>query len=235
LDLLDAVRDLQSAGHPVTLESIARRLEVYGIHVPPSAVHVSSMRLWLEKAGVFRSLYEIAELRVEELVGASPSDLEALAGLDELQRDFLKALATLGEGPHEASRIREHARSLYGTDFPYKSMPKAVLDSLQIRGYIKTTKTTGGRGAKSYTVEMTDRIRDEYFIPLMDYAENAANLHLRGILRKPLTQLVSDLAADDRDVKGRALEALAVRLRSAGGIGVSCVAAPEPTNGWGGS
>jgi len=53
LAFLETLTMMQISGEPITLHTLARQLEQRGLHVPRGSVHLSSMRLWLAKAGVF--------------------------------------------------------------------------------------------------------------------------------------------------------------------------------------
>ena len=52
LNLVQTAEDMRSHGERFDLVTFRRRLEERGLRIPRGAVHMSSMRLWLEKAGV---------------------------------------------------------------------------------------------------------------------------------------------------------------------------------------
>ncbi len=212
LDLLRTIEAIQAAGERVTLESISRELRTRGIKMPWGGMHISGMRGWLEKAGVFRSRWQIDGSRMQELLGASRDVIASAEEFTIEQRAFLRALSNLDTGEAVPWRsVTQYASALYGIEFPQKSFPKQVLFSLRDSGLIEILKTTSGRGAKPYLVKLTDQVRRERVEPLVTALSSAASLPPKGI-RRPLDEIVRDLTNDDRAVKGKALEYLAARL-----------------------
>jgi len=55
LPLVETVAVMHAAGENISLPTLRRRLQQRGLYVPRGSVHLSSMRLWLAKAGVFDS------------------------------------------------------------------------------------------------------------------------------------------------------------------------------------
>ena len=98
LNLVQCIQDMQVAGETVTLNKLREWLAERGINFPPGGKHPSIMRLWLEKASVFVSGWRIDEDRLQDVLGTSTDNLEALAGLTREQKAFLKTVANL-HGP----------------------------------------------------------------------------------------------------------------------------------------
>ena len=215
MTLVQCVLDIQAAGETVTLVKLREWLEERGVHFPRGGKHPSIMRLWLEAAGVFAANWLVNEARLQEIAQTSSEELEVLAGFSLEQRAFLKTLVNIGSaGPHLSNDIEKLATATYGVKFNEKSLPKQVLYPLEVAGYIALTRGTkaGGRGAKPFFVEPTDRLVADLINPLLDQLEKQSESDLRPLLRKPLGDIVAELDSADRHVRGLALEALAFKL-----------------------
>ncbi len=212
--LVQCIRDMTVAGEAVNLTSLRQSLADRGIHYPPGGKHPSMMRLWLERAGVFiGSRWQIDDLKLRAVLGVNPGDFGVLGHFTNEQRAFLLALANSGSNdPQPANEIAKLAAATYGVKFPEKSLPKLVLNALVDAGYITATKTTGGRGAKPFLITPTDKLAADVITPLLDQLKDQTDPKLLDLLRKPLPEIVIEIASEDRHVGGLALEALAFKL-----------------------
>lgn len=172
------------------------------------------MRLWLEKAGVFvGGRWQVNEIRLKKVLGADPDDFAILAHLTTEQQAFIKALANTGiKTPQPANVITKLASATYGVKFPEKSLPKLVLHALVEAGYIKTTKTTEGRGAKPFLVQPTAKLQVDIVLPMLEQLKQRTDPKLLDLLRRPLTDVMAHLDSKDKYKAGLALEALAFHL-----------------------
>lgn len=212
--LVQCIRDMTIAGEEVNLSTLRQGLAERGVHYPPGGKHPSIMRLWLEKAGVFvGKRWQIDEIRLQEVLGTNTDEYSSLASLTHEQRAFLRALANTGRTDLQpANEIARLAEATYGVRFPEKSLPKLVLNPLMEAGYITTTKTTKGRGAKPFLIAPTEKLVTEIVTPLLDQLKNQTDPKLIALLRKPLAEILVELDSDDRYIAGLALEALAFKL-----------------------
>ncbi len=212
--LVQCIRDMSAAGEDVDLMSLRRALAERGIDYPGGGKHPSMMRLWLGKAGIFvGSRWQIDEIRLQEVLGANPELYRELAGLTVEQKAFLRALANTGSSePQPANEIVRLAEANYGVRFPEKSLPKLVLAALENAGYILATKTTDGRGAKPFMVTPTEKVTAELIEPLFNQLRQQTDPKLLALLRKPLSEILTELSSEDRHISGLALEALAFKL-----------------------
>lgn len=215
MTLVQCVQDMQAAAEKVTLVKLRQWLKERGIHFPRGGKHPSMMRLWLEKAGVFSSGWSVNERRLKEVTGVSADEFEALAVLTQEQKAYLKTLANLGgSGSYQSNDVEKLARATYGVRFNEKNLPKQVLYPLEEAGYITLTRGTKekGRGAKPFLVTPDERLRLDVLLPLLEQIEEQVLPDLRPFLRRPLSEILDELDADDKHVRGLALEALALRL-----------------------
>jgi site-specific DNA-methyltransferase (cytosine-N4-specific) len=215
MTLVQCVQDIQAAGEAVDLVKLREWLEERGIHFPRGGKHPSMMRLWLEKAGVFTSGWNVSVARLKELVGASTEEIEALAGLSAEQRAFLKTLANMAsQGPFPSNEIERLATATYGVRFNEKALPKQVLYPLEKAGFVTLARGTkaAGRGAKPFAVQPTSKLQKEILTPLLEQLEKQTSSDLRPLLRKPMRDILGDLKAGDTHTRGLALEALAFKL-----------------------
>jgi site-specific DNA-methyltransferase (cytosine-N4-specific) len=189
-------------------------LEERGVHFPRGGKHPSMMRLWLAKAGVIiGARWQVNSIRLRAVLGVDPADFPVLARFTSQQRAFLLALANTGvSAPQPANEIARLAAATYGVRFPDKSLPKDVLNALQSAGYIETTKTTTGRGAKPFSVIPTEKLKAEILGPLLDQLKNQVDPKLLELLTKPLAEILDEITSEHRYTSGLALEALAFKL-----------------------
>jgi hypothetical protein len=221
LTLIQCLKDMELGGEAVTLVSLRQWLDERGVHFPRGGKHPSMMRLWLEKAGVFSSGWRVNEDRVKELTGTSTEDLEVLSQASPEQRAFLKALANLGsDAVYFSNEIEKLASITYGVEFNEKGLARDVLYPLESAGFITLERGTKepGRGAKPFVVTPTAKFQAEVLLPILEQIEQQTHADLRPLLRKPLTDVLSELDHDHKHIRGLALEALAIRLMRTVGL-----------------
>jgi hypothetical protein len=154
----------------------------------------------------------------------SDAEIEIFAELPDDQRSFLKALANMPMAdipdtmPILASDVVDYASTLYGTVFNEKGLVRATLLPLQEAGFItvdKPPKATGEEAGtrrivsgKSSLIYRTEKFSNDCLVPLVEKL-TGTGLAVRQLMRKPLQEILAELTSTDRNVKGRALEALA--------------------------
>ena len=215
MNLVQCLLDMWAAGEDIDLNKLRRWLDERGINVPRGGKHMSTMRLWLEKAGVFVSGYRVNQERLNEVLGLNVEEFEVLATLSAEQKAYLKALANVGGGgPHLSNDIERLAASTYGISFNEKNLPKQVLYPLHEAQYITLERGTkqSGRGAKPFLVTATAKLAADIITPLIEQLEKQTQADLRPLLRKPLKEIREELDSEDRHIRGLALEALAFKL-----------------------
>ena len=214
LPLLEAIRDEMKAGRRPTLETIRPALEARGATMPRGSKHVSTMRSWLQVAGVLDAGWKINELRVEEILGLSLDDVDTLAGLSVLQRHFLRALALRATEPppYLSNEIISAAERLSQQRFPEKSGQSKIIEPLVRAGLITATRTTGGRGARAFEIAPTDKFKADLLEPVLAQLERGADADLIRFLRMPIRSVLEGLEAPTTHERGLALEALTILL-----------------------
>ncbi len=211
---------MQTAGEKITLHTLRKRLEQRGLHIPRGAVHLSSMRLWLAQAGLFDAsvkggprLYQVDQLRLNEVLGIGLDAIDNLTQLNAGQRAFLRALTRIAEpDPLVANKVADLASMLYAVEYNHKELPKSVLFPLRDLEYIQATKTTAGRGAKPYEVSRTPKFHQEISEPILTAATEKAGLVPKEVFELPLSQILADIKSPNKHIKGKALELLAIYL-----------------------
>ena len=212
-DLVQTILDMERAHEEVRLLTIHARLADRGIRFSASGTYISGMRLWLEKAGIFSEGYNVDIERLEHLMGATTAQVDILANLETEQRDFLKALASLGDtSANPSNEVAKLANRLYGTVFDPKALPGKVLSPLEDAGFIAVERSTEGRGAKPHLVKPTAGFTREVILPLLEAASIGLDSRLREMLYRPLAEIIDELDSEDKNIKGKALEALVLRL-----------------------
>lgn len=216
--LVETILAMQTAGEEITLHTLHQQLEQRGLQVPRGAVHLSSMRLWLAQAEVFdptvssgARLYQVDQARLNSILGIGLDEIEQLTNLNRSQRSFLRALVRIAEpDPHIANEVADLATALYSVQFNHKELPQSVLFPLRELGYIEVMKSTEGRGAKPYKVVRTAKFNGEISDPILSTAAERAKLVPVELFKRPLKDILHDLKSEDRYIKGRGLELLAI-------------------------
>ena len=215
MNFVQCILDMQAAGEDINLNTLRRGLEERDLAVPRGGKHMSTLRLWLEKASVFVSRYRVDQSRLNEILGVKLEEFEAIATFTPEQRAYLKTLANMGGGgPHASNDVERLATATYGIAFNEKGLPKQVLYPLQDAGYVDLERGTkqAGRGAKPFLVTATDKLAADVITPLIEQIEQQSHADLRPLLRKPLTEIRQELGSKNRHIRGLALEALAFKL-----------------------
>ena len=215
MNFVQCVLDIEAAGDDITLITLRRGLGERGIRVPRGGKHMSTLRLWLEKAGVFISGYRVDPSRLNEVLGVTVEEFEALTTFTPEQRAYLKTLANMdAAGPHPSNDIEKLATATYGVIYNEKSLPQQILYPLRDAGYIELERGTRsqGRGAKPFPVTTTDMLETDVVEPLIEQLERQTQADLRPLLRKPFDEILAELTAGDSHIRGLALEALAFKL-----------------------
>jgi site-specific DNA-methyltransferase (cytosine-N4-specific) len=216
--LVETLDAMQSAGEKITLYDLRKRLEQRTLYVPRGTVHLSSMRLWLAQAGVFDPavkgglrLYQVDKARLNQILGIGLDAIDLLTQLNAAQRAFLRALACItGPDPLISNKVADMASAYYAVEYNHKELPKSVVFPLRDLGYIQATKSTTGRGGKSYEISRTDKFYQEISEPILEAAAEKAKLVPIELFQQPLSQILVDLKSSDKHVKGKALELLAI-------------------------
>jgi hypothetical protein len=167
-NFVQCILDMHAAAEEINLNKLRHWLKERGISVPRGAKHMSTLRLWLEKAGVFISGYRVDKDRLETILGIGVEELEALAAFTPEQKAYIKALANIGaSGPHPSNEIEKLAAATYGVNFNEKSLPKQILYPLRDAGYVALARGTRetGRGAKPFLVTATEKFASDLIGP----------------------------------------------------------------------
>ena len=207
MNFVQCLLDMQAASEKIDLTTLRRSLAERGIVIPRGGKHMSTLRLWLEKAGVFVSGYRVDRDRLHEILNFTVEEFETLATFSREQQAYLKALANVdGGGPHLSNDIEKLAAATYGVTFNEKNLPQQILYPLRDAGYISLARGTKavGRGAKPFRVTATDKLAADVITPLFAQLEQQLQADLRPLLRKPLHDIRKDLESQDRHVRGLA-------------------------------
>lgn len=206
--LLECLSDMQRAGEVPTLPAIREALEERGVHTSIAGKSISLLRVWLAKAGLFRSRWVPNTKAYHELLGRTEEEIASLSELTDGQKAVLRMLASLGPGHYDSSDLRKATEKAYAVRLNEKQFPKDVLYRLRDLGYVTLTRK-GGRGW-SLDVEPTAMLDDEVVIPLLDQL-GGLNARLQALVRMSVAEIVDRLDADKHE-KGLALEALGFKL-----------------------
>lgn len=209
---LTCLQDLQKAEKKITLTTMKKGLEARGLTYPKGGKHPSIMRLWLDKVGLVNKQWEVNSDVLNQILG-SEDKTSVLSELDNLQIAFLKTLINSGiKAPQPASDIVKLAQNVYGLEFPEKSLPKLVLNKLADSNLIVIQKSTKGRGAKPFLVQLHPDANPEIILPTLAQLKKRLSKKLLDLISKPMSEILDEMKSRDTYISGLALEALAFKL-----------------------
>lgn len=218
LRVVEAIQQMQYEGLAVTGDSLAEYLTNQGFRVGEHNTQINTLRMWLAKAGLFASttsrgsgVWEVDPLRKRALLGLDDEEIAALVELNEQQRAFALTLCALE--PKNwilASGVRNLAETNYDVRFDRGNLrpvlePLAKLELIDFR----SGGTSGGKAAK---VRITDTFRKEVLEPFLETTVKTLDTLLMSYFRQAPAEIYANLESTDKHLKGKALEAYAVRI-----------------------
>ena len=213
LRIVEAVREMRMDGRAITGDSLAEYLTDQGFPVTIHNTAINSIRMWLEKAGVFAPrTWNVDESRLEHLIGLDGKEIAALVGLSEEQQAFLRAVCRINpSGQVSAADVREVAEQILGRRIARDSLPKRVLVDLKALGYIDFLSggTAGGKAAKLWTLP---KFRTNILEPFLSDAVKCLNPELTAYYQTNPSRIYQELSSPDKTKKGRALEKYAIHI-----------------------
>lgn len=226
LRVLEGIKQMQSdlaAGlspTDVTGDTLARYLTQNGLAVTEHNTAINTMRLWLEKAGIFKdkqsrsSPWDIDETRRREVLGIADETLDAIVALDQSQRDFLQALCKVDPADWlKASEIRDLAEltAQSKVTFSRASLPKQILEPLASAGLVEW-RSRGTRGGKTAELRTTDKFSAEVLRPFLARTTASLDPAVTRYYKMRSEDIFAALDSPDIYQKGQALEAFAIHI-----------------------
>ena len=220
LRVLQGIEEMQRNGENVTGDSLARHLTQQGFNVGEHNTQINSLRMWLAEAGVFprdsrsERAWVADKAVVERITGLSDDAIGILAGLEPQQAAFVEALCAVGERPHyRAADIRTLAESRSPhVRFDRGSLPLDILEPLEAAGLITFTTGKGTRGGKSAVLKLTPAFKKDVLSTFVTRTIATLDPVVSAYFKKNPAEVMADLNSRDTGKKGRALEAVAIRV-----------------------
>ena len=210
MSLLKAIESINTRGDKPQIESIAYELQEMGYALSPNAIYTSTMRKWLDLAGVFKREYEINWDVVSDLLEIDKDYIDELYTLTSEQKYFLLAMIHLGLDQWTLSnQVVKYVTSIYKVRLTSKMRVQEIIDPLTRSGLIESRKSTEGRGAKSHYVKLSSKAQSELVSKLLDTIAEITDLS-QTELNRSFESVVVDLDHQDKHIKGKALELLAI-------------------------
>lgn len=213
LIFVETLRRMYLNGDSLTNANINIALIHQGFQLQQTSNNAQVMKLWLSEAGIILGDWKINEIALKELMGIESSDIALFKELTPEQYYFLLALCnTASNVPLVATDIRNLATASFNVDFDEKAFASKVIKPLHDKGLIVAQKTTEGRGAKPYMVELTEKTKQEVIAPLLTQFKNQLGNALADAYCKTFSDLRSEIDSENTYVKGLALEAFAIKV-----------------------
>lgn len=199
---------------PITGDTLAAYLSDQGFKVTVHNTAINTMRLWLEKAGVFgtgANIWSVNSTEKERLLGVSNNEISALVNLSVEQRAFLVALCRINpKGPYLAATVRDVAETIIGHIMDRSSLPK-LMQPIKNAGFIDF-ESGGTKSGKSARVWTTSQFKSDILEPFLTRAIDQLDAVLTDYYKRDLEQIYRDLDSDNTFVKGQALEAYIIQI-----------------------
>jgi DNA modification methylase len=212
MSLLKAIEAINSRADKPELQIIAYELQEMGYQLDPKAIYISTMRQWLELAGVFERQYEINWDIVAELLELDQDYIDQLYTLTPEQKYFLLAMIHLDiQELTPSNKIADYVTSVYKVRLPEKLLVKAIIEPLVKLRLIEAQKSTTGRGGGRIgtAIKLTEKARIDLVSCLIKSIADLTELS-QTELNRSFEDVVNDLDSNDKFVKGKALELLAI-------------------------
>jgi Restriction endonuclease len=204
----------------ITGDSLAAYLtRQKGFPVGEHNTQINSFRMWLAKAGVFAENARSDDgwipnmAVVESLIGLDQETMGLLAAMEMHQLAFIRALCATADKPeYVAADVRALAEARDpSVRFDRGSLPLNVLEPLKQAGLIDY-RTLGTGGGKSSRLTLTPKFRKDVLESFVANTVKDLDPLSASYFRKAPAEIFSELRSRDRQKKGRALEALTIRL-----------------------
>ena len=213
LVFIETLRRMYLNGESLTNANINMTLIQQGFQLQQTSNNAQVMKLWLEKAGVIADNWKINENNLKDILGIESNEIALFRELVPEQYYFLLALCNAAsEDPLVATDVRNLASASYNIDFDEKAFATRVIKPLKDKGLIIAEKTTQGRGAKPYMVQLTERTKNEVIEPLLTQFKNQVGNALADAYCKTFSQLKEEIGSTNTYIKGLALEAFAIKV-----------------------
>ena len=213
LVFVETLRRMYLNGDNLTNANINIALIHQGFQLQQTSNNVQVMKLWLGQAGIILGDWKINEAALKELLGIESNEIALFKELSPEQYYFLLALCNAASNePLVATDVRNLATASYNIDFDEKAFASKVIKPLQDKGLIAAQKTTGGRGAKPYMVELTEKTKREVVEPLLMQFKDQVGNALADAYCKTFSDLRNEIDSENTYVKGLALEAFAIKV-----------------------
>jgi hypothetical protein len=213
LRVIEAIDQMQLDGLKVGADPLSRYLTPQGFRVTEHNTAINTLRMWLEKAGVFSERgWTVNRDAKRNLVPISDGAIAILTGFSSEQRAFVEALCKINpSGWCKASDIRDLAEATSGLRLGRASLPNEVLKPLKRAGLIdyKTGGTSGGKTARLRTTRAFDR---RVLEPFITTTVTSLDPVVTGYYKRRPRGIYAALKSTDKFKKGEALEAYAIHI-----------------------
>jgi len=220
IELLEAARFVRRRDNTVGKTTLINQLREYGFEIPTGNVNFSRLRDWLAAAGVVDKDWNINEERFEELSGVSVGDIADWSALTNVQRRALVILRLRAESDLTGISSKDLIPlfRLHGLSFDEAQVRRDIYLPLAEQGWITHHGSGSGRGGNGGVITPTERTLVLDVEKVEGLKLGLVPPDLRDKLRTPTAEIFVNLADSDKNVKGLALELLALRIVSEAGL-----------------
>lgn len=219
MEVLNAIRDIQSRSGRVTRASLSDELTVQGFQLPRSTErHTNRLMQWLRNVGILDGENSIDEARLTRLMGCGSDLLKEFSEFSIEQRTFLltvrEAAETCRIGLVPLESLLSRSEWAHGYTYEREQLLGRILGPLEVAGWIRLAPTELGSDTASGRVAATWKLLG---LSVEAIAENVGRGLPDNAWRRrdaTLATIRSELTSGNEDIKRTALELLAIRMAS---------------------
>lgn len=213
LRVVQGVEQMQADGLTVGADPLARYLTAQGFRVSEHNTAINSMRMWLERAGLFSARgWAVDQGAKKRLLGLTEHAVTVLTGFSPPQVAFVLALCRVNpRGWCRASDVRDLAEGTTAVRLGRGSLPNEVLEPLKRAGLIRY-RTRGTAGGKAATLRTTRAFDRKVLEPFVTETVRTLDPVAAAYYRKRPADIYAEMKSANRYKKGEALEAYAIHI-----------------------
>jgi Restriction endonuclease len=213
LRVVEAAEQMAADGSKITADTLSQYLTDQGFSVTVHNTAINTMRMYLERVGVFSKRGWAVDLAAKERVlGLTEAALGVLVGLNEEQRAFIQALCRIDpKSWYPAADVRALAESTSGLRMRRASLPKEFLDPLKSAGMIEY-RTRGTAGGKTSELRTTTDFQKNVLNQFVTKTIEDMDAPLAAYYKTRPEDIYAEMGSSDKYRKGRALEAYAIHV-----------------------
>jgi hypothetical protein len=214
IELVHGLEGIQRSGLKYRKDQIASHFVTAGLWSNADGTDINALVAWLRRAGVYSGPrgFKLDDARFSELAGLTVDEISKVGRVDPVGAAILEELALFPDHVATSGEMQRHLRARPGLAINAPNFVNVHLTPLVDAGLVTVEKTTAGRGGEASRIRGTELFGRRVVQALIARARESGLTVNDPELQIPMADLVTRMASDDKDTKGRGLELFALRL-----------------------